>query len=106
MRLRPSRRQSGRQRPRIEVRDWNVVAEVPYHADRGVGVGDFEKAALPQLFAIKGQIREWRQIAAYLTTKEAYAHFSRLRSLPGPQRLELWKGKKQMLRWQRPRGAA
>jgi hypothetical protein len=52
MRLRPPRRQSGRQRPRIEVCDGDVVDEVPNHAYRGVGVDDLEKAALPQLFAI------------------------------------------------------
>ena len=52
MRLRPSRRQSRRQRPRIEVRDRDIVAEVPNHAYRDVGVDDLEKTALPQLFAI------------------------------------------------------
>jgi len=52
MRLRPQRRQSGRQRPRIKVCDRDVVEEVPNYADRCVGVDDLEKAALPQLFAI------------------------------------------------------
>src|SRR6266481_473031 len=52
MRLRPPRRQSRRQRPRIEVCDRDVVDEAPNRADRGVGVDDVEKAALPQLFAI------------------------------------------------------
>src|SRR5712692_6661604 len=51
MRLRPTRRQSRRQRPRIEVCDWYAANEVPNHVYRGVGVDDLEKAALPELFA-------------------------------------------------------
>ena len=32
--------------------DRDVLGKVPDHADRGIGVDDVEKAALPQLFAI------------------------------------------------------
>src|SRR5260370_3975397 len=56
MRLCPPRRQSRRQRPRIEVCDGHVIDEVPDHAYRGVGVDDLEETALPQLFAI-AQVR-------------------------------------------------
>src|SRR5262245_24957262 len=52
MRLRPPRRQSRRQRPRIVVRDGDVVDEVPNHAYRRLRFNDLEKPALPQLFAI------------------------------------------------------
>src|SRR5260370_24058052 len=52
MRLRSLRRQSRRQRPRIEVCDGDIVAEVPNHAYCSVGVDDLEKATLPQLLAI------------------------------------------------------
>ena len=52
MRLRPPWRQSRRQCPRIEVGDRDVVVEIPDHPDRGFGIDDLQKAALPQLFAI------------------------------------------------------
>src|SRR5579862_1392685 len=52
MRLGPSRRQSGRQRPRIEVGDGHVVGKVANQFYRGVGVDDLEKPAFAQLLAI------------------------------------------------------
>src|SRR5262249_41680231 len=52
MRLRPSRRQSRRQRPGIVVGERDGVAEVPNQAYRRVGVDDLEEPALPQLVAI------------------------------------------------------
>jgi len=52
MRLSPSRWQSGRQRPRREVCDGDIVGEVANQFYRGVGVDHLEKPASPQLLTI------------------------------------------------------
>jgi hypothetical protein len=64
MGLSPSWRQSRRQRPRIEVSDWDVIGEVPNQAYRTVGVDHLEKPALPQLFAIAQMLGKGTESAA------------------------------------------